>query len=159
METEVEERVGAAAAPLDVIERETAVLMRHLELLRRRTDSYQEVDRAEYLMLRTLAETGPVDINTLACALGVDPSTAGRQVAAMQDSGLVERAPAEDRRRCIVVTTPEGERRRDSVRRRRTANTAELLEGWNADDLRTLGAMFTRYNQAVADRYLRGDAT
>lgn len=141
---------------LEVIERETAVLMRHLELLRRRTDSYQELDRAEYLLLRTLAETGPVDINTLACALGVDPSTAGRQIAAMQEAGLVARAPAStDRRRSIIVATEEGESRRDSVHARRMRNTAELLGEWSEGDLDTLGTMFTRYNQAVASRYLR----
>lgn len=146
------------AGALEVIERETAVLMRHLELLRRRTDSYRELDRAEYLMLRTLAETGPVDINSLACALGVDPSTAGRQVAVMQEAGLVERAPSEsDRRRSIVAMTGEGTCRMDTVRHRRLDNAADLLADWPESELRTLGAMFTRYNKAVAKRYLTGD--
>lgn len=150
--------VEAPVAALEVIERQTAVLMRHLELLRRRTDSYRELDRAEYLMLRTLAETGPVHINTLACALGVDPSTAGRQVAVMQDAGLVEREPgATDRRRSVIAMTDEGTRRMDAVRRRRVDNAAELLAEWSADDLHILGEMFTRYNKAVAKRYLPGE--
>ena len=40
--------------PLDEIELATAVLTRNFELLRRRSDVYTDLDRAEYLLLRTL---------------------------------------------------------------------------------------------------------
>ena len=80
--------------PLDEIELATAVLTRNFELLRRRSDVYTDLDRAEYLLLRTLEDLGPVGISALAAALGVDASTAGRQLTAMQAKGLVERTPA-----------------------------------------------------------------
>lgn len=144
---------------LAVIERQTAVLMRHFEMLHRRTDVYDVLDRAEYLMLRTLDESGPLDINGLATSLGLDPSTAGRQVAALQNAGLVARSPApSDRRRSIVTPTPEGLHRMETVRERRTRNTADLLSDWTEDDLRTLGGMFERYNRAVAAKHLTGAA-
>lgn len=140
---------------LDLIEHQTAVLVRHFELLNRRSETRDTLDRAEYLLLRTLAGCGPMDINTLAAALGLDPSTAGRQVGAMRAAGLVtgEPAPA-DRRRTVLTPTEDGLRRMETVRRVRSGNIADLLADWSEEDLRTLGVMFGRYNRAVAARYL-----
>lgn len=143
---------------LDVIERQAAVLVRHFELLHRRSDVHDTLDRAGYLLLRTLDDRGPMDINTLASTLGVDPSTAGRQVSAMQAAGLVLREPGEDdRRRSVVSPTAEGRSKTAYVRRRRADDLAELLADWSEDELRTLGAMFDKYNRAVAARYLVPD--
>lgn len=143
--------------PLEVIEVASAVLVRNFELLRRRSGIYTDLDRAEYLLLRTLNEIGPSDICTLASALGLDPSTAGRQVAVMQSKGMVERTPAAtDRRRSIISPTTDGIERMDTARTRRRESTADLLADWSENDLRTLGEMFTRYNQSIAERYLTG---
>jgi DNA-binding MarR family transcriptional regulator len=133
------------------------VLIRHIEMLYRRTDLHDDLDRASYLLLRTLDDCGPTDINGLAASLGLDPSTAGRQVCVLKDAGLVERSPApEDRRRSIITPTDEGLRRMETVRGRRTENLADLLTGWSVDDLNTLGAMFDKYNRAIAAKYLTG---
>ena len=141
---------------LDVIEVASAMLVRNFELLRRRSDVYAELDRAEYLLLRILDQAGPSDICGLAAALGLDPSTAGRQVVAMEAKSLVHRAPADgDRRRTIITPTDEGRRRMAATRDRRSRETGELLADWSGEDLRLLAAMFTRYNQALARRYLR----
>lgn len=146
---------GETADLLDLIEVASAVLVRNFELLRRRSDVYSELDRAEYLLLRILDQDGASDICGLAAALGLDPSTAGRQVVAMEAKGLVRRAPADDdRRRTIITPTAEGKRRTTATRARRSRETGELLTGWSHDDLRTLAEMFTRYNQAVGRRYL-----
>lgn len=140
---------------LDVVEMQSAVLVRNFELLRRRGKVYRELDGAEYLLLRTLEERGPLDIGTLAAALGLDPSTAGRQVGQMYSAGLVSREPGPgDRRRSIVAATTAGRDAAEAVRRRRRASIADLLAGWSEDDVRTLGGMFTRYNDAVAAQYL-----
>jgi DNA-binding MarR family transcriptional regulator len=148
-----------ASPALAVIERQTAVLIRHIEMLYRRTDLHDDLDRASYLLLRTLDDCGPMDINGLAAALGLDPSTAGRQVCVLKDTGLVERSPApEDRRRSIITPTAEGLRRMAMVRGRRTENLADLLAGWSEADLDTLGAMFDKYNRAIAAKYLTGSA-
>jgi DNA-binding MarR family transcriptional regulator len=139
---------------LDLIEAHTAVMVRNFELLSRRTDIYDELDRAGYLLLRTLAATGPADITTLAATLGLDPSTAGRQVSAMTAAGLVERAPAPaDKRRSIVVATAEGRERARRVHDRRRDNLAAMFDGVPEDELRVIGESFARYNQAVARHY------
>jgi DNA-binding MarR family transcriptional regulator len=141
--------------PLDVVEKATAQLTRNFEMLRRRSDIYSELDKAGYLLLRTLEEMGPTDIGSLAAAIGLDPSTAGRQVAVMQEKGLVDRAPdPADRRRSIISPTGEGHRRMVGTRCRRRGAMGELLSDWSDEDLSTLGRMLTRYNHAVAQRYL-----
>lgn len=144
---------------LSVVERQTAVMARHFEMLHRRSDVHDELDRAEYLLLRMLDEAGPLDINTLACKLGLDPSTAGRQVSVLESAGLAVRTPAPgDRRRSIITPTPEGAERMRRVRGLRTQNVADLLAEWNDEDLRVLGAVLARYNTTVAKRYLTGEA-
>lgn len=149
------EGAGETADVLDVIELASAVLVRNFELLRRRSDAYTNLDRAEYLLLRTLDQTGPLDICTLAGAVGLDPSTAGRQAAVMQGKGLVERRrDAADRRRSIVCPTSKGHKLMVRTRARRREATAELLAEWADDELRTLARTFTHYNQTVAQRYL-----
>jgi DNA-binding MarR family transcriptional regulator len=141
--------------PLDLVELESAVLVRHFEMLRRRTDVYREVERAEYLLLRSLDGEGPTDICGLAARLGLDPSTAGRQVHGLSERGLVARTPApEDRRRSVVTLSPAGRRVMRRVQSRRRDETASLLADWSADDVRELGEALTRYNAAVAERYL-----
>lgn len=149
----MERRSQALAA----VERQTAVLVRHFELLNRRGAIHEHLDRAEYLLLRILDETGPADINTLAAALGLNPSTAGRQVSALLASGLAERAKdPDDRRRCVVTPTELGFQRMREVQRMRTDNTADLLSGWSDEDLGVLASMFNKYNTAVAEKYLTG---
>jgi DNA-binding MarR family transcriptional regulator len=140
---------------LDVLELASAVLMRNFELLRRRSDVYSELDRAEYLLLRTLDQLGPTDIGSLAAAVGLDPSTAGRQVAGMESRHLVDRAPSvQDRRRSIIAPTGAGRHRMEATRARRRAATADLLAGWTDEELQQLGELLTRYNKAIADRFL-----
>jgi DNA-binding MarR family transcriptional regulator len=137
------------------IEVQAAVLTRNFELLRRRRSQQLEVDRAEYLMLRTLAGLGTPSIGDLADALGLDPSTVGRQVTVLTQAGWARRlADPADRRRMIVQITSSGRAamRRTSAERRR--RTRELLDGWNQDDLRTLAQMFARYNAEVARHHL-----
>lgn len=138
------------------LELQTAVLSRNLELLRRRSDVYDRIDRSEYLLLRTLEDTGPADIRSLAARLGLDPSTAGRQVATMTEQGLVRRTQdPTDRRRAVITPTALGRRLMNTVRGRRTEATAELLAGWTQRERRALATLLAKYNDTVAHAYLR----
>jgi DNA-binding MarR family transcriptional regulator len=142
---------------LDVIEMAAVTMVRNFELMRRRSDVYIELDRSEYLLLRTLDQLGPLDIYSLATALGLDPSTAGRQVSVMHGKGLVKRTPAAtDRRRSIISPTAKGLRQMVVTRTRNRDFLKGLLDGWASDDVSTLSRMFTRFNDAVADLYLSG---
>lgn len=140
---------------LSDIELQSAVLVRHFEMLRRRSEVYQGLERAEYLMLRTLDSGGATDIAGIAARLGLDPSTAGRQVTAMTRRGLVARSQArQDRRRCIVAPTAEGTRLMEEVRRRRHEETEALLAAWEEHERAALADVLARYNETVAARYL-----
>lgn len=143
---------------LDTLEMATAVLTRNFELLRRRTDVYADLDKSEYLLLRTLEEIGDADITTLAGAVGLDPSTAGRQVSVMLGRGLVTKvADGTDRRRSIISPSPRGRELMNVTRGRRRQITEELLAGWTPDELDTFARLLTTYNQAVAAKYLLTD--
>lgn len=138
------------------LEFHTAVLTRNLELLRRRSDIYDRIDRSEYLLLRTLDAAGPSDIGSLAAALGLDPSTAGRQVATMTEQGLVKRSPhPSDRRRAVITPTGYGRRLMNAVRERRLEATADLLAAWTPRERRELATLLAKYNDTVASAYLR----
>jgi DNA-binding MarR family transcriptional regulator len=143
------------AEALAEVEIQFAVLVRHLELLRRRTDASQGLERAEYLLLRTLDARGPLEIRGLAECLGLDPSTAGRQVNALAQQGLVERTTdTADRRRHIISLTEPGRRVMGEVQQRRLDSAAELLQDWTPEEVAVLASSITRYNRAVAARYL-----
>lgn len=137
------------------IEVQAAVLTRNFELLRRRRSQQLEVDRAEYLLLRTLADLGDCSIGDLAEALGLDASTVGRQVAVLEDSGWADRlVDPVDRRRTIVQMTAAGRAAMRRTSRERRRRTRELLAGWSERDLRTLATMFAAYNAEVARHHL-----
>ena len=107
------------------------------------------------LLLSRLARCGPRRATDLAADTYLDLSTVSRQIRSLVDRGLVERSPdPEDRRRSIVAPTEEGLRAMERVRLRRTDSLADLLADWSQTDLDTLGAMFGRYNRAVAAKHL-----
>lgn len=140
---------------LEELEWESAVLVRNFELLRRRSGRNARLDQAEYLLLRTVTELGSADINTLACAIGVDPSTAGRQLGMMAEAGLVRREPdPADRRRCVIAPTAAGSTQMATERMQRQERLSDLLADFSPDEAKTLAQMFAKYNKAVTDRYI-----
>jgi DNA-binding MarR family transcriptional regulator len=138
------------------VERELAVLIRHLERLGRHSDLYAGMGgagRAGYLLLMTLEDAGSATIGTLAATLGLDASTVTRQIAAMEAEGLVDRAVDPHDRRCSIISPSErGRSLLHSVRTRRSARVDALLEGWSARDRRDLARLLERLNGALAAR-------
>lgn len=156
--SDTSEVAPARTHALEAIEFQSAVLVRNLEMIRRRGDLYVEADRAGYLLLRTLASRGPMDISALAGALGLDPSTTGRQVNTVERARLVERATASnDRRRSVIALSERGISAMEAVRGRRLDGTAEMLDDWSETDLQHMAALFSRYNAAITRRYLSAE--
>lgn len=74
--------------------------------------------------LQLIADRGAVSTSTLATLLGIDPSTASRNLAGLQKAGLVTRKKAsDDGRQTDVRLTPKGKRAADAA----TASSAEAL--------------------------------
>jgi DNA-binding MarR family transcriptional regulator len=138
------------------VERELAVLVRHLERLGRHSDLYAGMGgagRAGYLLLMTLEEAGSATIGALAVTLGLDASTVTRQIATMESDGLIERAVDPQDRRCSIISASEhGRDLLGSVRRRRSARVDSLLDGWPTPDRRDLARLLERLNGALAAR-------
>jgi DNA-binding MarR family transcriptional regulator len=104
-----------------------------------------QLDRAAYPLLRGIAECGPVRLSDLAARLGVQVSTASRQVKELEQAGLVERTgDPRDGRVAMLALAPAGcealLRLRESWRRA----LAEILAEWPEEDRQALGALLTR---------------
>jgi DNA-binding MarR family transcriptional regulator len=103
------------------------------------------LDRAAYAALCRVHEAGPLRLSELAARMGVDASTASRQVQQLERTGLVGRVgdPA-DRRASLLALTAEGDRVLTRMRQARRASLAQVLGGWSRADRRTLAAALTR---------------
>ena len=139
--------------PLDLIETEMAVLARGLERHHRQSEIYRDLDRASYLIARTLETTGPLSINRLAAALGLDPTTVTRQVSTMEAARLiVRRADPNDGRVTLVSLSAHGRRTTRTVQLVRQERLETLLRDWTQNDRRKLGRLLARFN----DELVRG---
>jgi DNA-binding MarR family transcriptional regulator len=147
---------------LAAVETQLAVLVRSLELVRRqaRNRPSQALDRAVYLMLRTLDASGPSMVIALAALLGLDPSTAARQVAAMRDKGLVNTgSDPRDGRAVLVSPTAHGLQQMRDVRQARQNSIADLIADWPPDEQAALARVLTRLNESIREKRLQPTET
>ncbi len=79
--------------------------------------------------LQLIAEHGAVSTSLLATLLGIDPSTASRNLAGLERVGFITRKKgAEDARQTDVRLTPRGKRTADSVAADALSAMISLLE-------------------------------
>ena len=136
---------------LDRIETELAVLIRALERLQRRSDIHKDLDRASYLIARTLERTGPVSINGLASTLGLDATTVTRQVATMHACRLVlRRADPDDGRVSVIRLSEKGHRTMRAVQLLRRQRLESLLGDWTENDRLELGRLIGQFNYELS---------
>lgn len=144
--------VPVVADSLAVLERELAMLARSLEALGRRSEIHRRLDRAGYVLLRSLAADGPASISGIATRLGLDATTVTRQVAGLEADGLVRRRrDVLDARIARVEITGPGRRRMDAVGAARRDRVGALVADWSAEDVRRLSALLGRFNEAIRD--------
>jgi DNA-binding MarR family transcriptional regulator len=138
--------------PLEVLETEMAVLQRALERLARRSDIHRDLDRASYLLARTVDATGPVSVKALASRLGLDATTVTRQVSTMERRGLVGRhSDPKDGRVSVIELSPRGRRTMRAVQRARRDRARDLFAKWSPRDQREFGQLLGRFNDAICD--------
>jgi DNA-binding MarR family transcriptional regulator len=98
-----------SARPLQLVARALARLSRE----RARTE---EVTPQQAEALQVIAERGCVSTSSLAAVLGIDPSTASRNLAGLERAGLVSRRrDNDDGRQAEIRLTPLGKRTEDAV--------------------------------------------
>jgi DNA-binding MarR family transcriptional regulator len=138
---------------ISVIETELLTLVRHLETFGRKGSLYVEVDRAGYLVLRTLERMGPVPTGAVAAALQLDASTVTRQVTTLVAGGFVERrSNPDDGRSSHLAVTAAGRQTMRSVERQRRRVLEVMFAEWDEGHRDLLGQMLTRLNLAVIDQ-------
>jgi DNA-binding MarR family transcriptional regulator len=136
-------------AELSAIERAFTRIIRwgNLPRVRDRFDAAagMALDRASYSVLFRLEEGGPTRLSELAQRLGLDLSTASRQVHHLELAGLVQRAVVEeDRRAALLSVTDEGRELIARIRQAKRAVITEMLAGWTQEERQELGRVLTR---------------
>lgn len=138
------------ADPIGTIETELLNLVRHLERLGRRSSLYRTVDRAGYLLMRTLDRTGPLPAGQLADQLQLDASTVARQVGALVSAGFVERrSNPDDGRSSDLAVTAAGRRTMRGVEEQRRTVLQGMFEAWDDTERVALGRSLALLNQAL----------
>ncbi|MBH5336969.1 MarR family transcriptional regulator [Streptomyces pactum] len=131
------------------LERELAVFLRRArassgEMAR---EVHPELEPAAYGLLVRLADAGPQRATDLAAYFGVGKATMSRQLRALEELGLVTRAPdPADGRAFLVELTPEGRERFRRVREARRNQYAQRLAAWERSEVAELARLLRRLN-------------
>ena len=93
------------------------------------------LERALFPLLVLVERLGPIGVVDLAGRVGRDHTTVSRQVARLEELGLVERRAGQaDRRVREAVITPQGKVATDAVDAARGRMALALFGGWSQED-------------------------
>jgi DNA-binding MarR family transcriptional regulator len=109
--------------------RAVQVVARGLGRISRERARSGEVTPQQAETLQLISEKGAVSTSQLAVILGIDPSTASRNLAGLEKAGLVQRKKGtEDGRQTDIRLTPKGKRAADSATQGANQAFASLLD-------------------------------
>ena len=104
-----------------------------------------DLDRALFPLLARIDRRGPLGVVELADLAGRDYTTVSRQVARLEELGLVARRPGADKRVREAVVTARGKTVTAAIDRAREKMLNELFAAWDGDDLATLVRLLRRF--------------
>lgn len=108
-----------------------------------------DVEWSARMILRCVANEGPMRAGGIADLLQTDPSTVSRQVADLVKGGLLERrADPQDGRASLLVLTTEAERVLADHDRIRLDYFGRMLQDWTEQELAGFAAQLARFNKA-----------
>lgn len=111
------------------------------------------LDRALFPLLVGIGRFGPIGVVDLADRAGRDHTTVSRQVAKLEELGLVERqAGATDRRVREAVASPAGRAMIGKVDAARARIGRETLKDWEAGELDELVRLMEKFAGAIEGR-------
>jgi DNA-binding MarR family transcriptional regulator len=113
---------------------------------------HPELSLVSYTILAHLEDQQGCRATDLAAYYLLDKSTVSRQVAALEEAGLLERRrdPA-DHRVHVLHLAPRGVEVLASARTRRRESFRERLADWAPEDLERFAGYLVRYNQDAAE--------
>lgn len=149
---------GTELVSVEAIEQELTLLVRRAQKVHLRGGpTEQVVERAAYGILAWLHDTGPLRPSELAAHFHLDASTISRQVASLEQAGLVTREPdAEDRRALRLRLTEGGQKVLSTTRAERRGVVRSLLESWSPEDLANFASLLAAFNAGL-DKHLTLD--
>ncbi len=116
-------------ADTDRFARAVQVVARGLGRISRERARAGDVTAQQAETLQLILERGAVSTSTLAIMLGIDPSTASRNLSGLERAGLITRKKGtDDGRQTDVRLTPRGKRAADAVSQEATQALGLLLE-------------------------------
>ncbi len=143
--------MSAAESAVETIQREMTIFARRARASAGRM--HPELSLVSYTLLGHLEEQSGCRATDLAAHYALDKSTVSRQVAALEQAGLIERRLApEDHRVQVLHLTEAGREILAQVTRSRRAAFRERLADWPAEDLVRFAAYLERYNADPGDR-------
>jgi DNA-binding MarR family transcriptional regulator len=102
--------------------------------------------------LRLIARSGPIAVTDVARNLGVDQSTASRQIRPLEDAGLLHRtADTSDRRVAWLEVTDRGQAVLDRVHGLRRDDLALVLSDWSNEDRAHLARLLERFKDSMLE--------
>ena len=109
--------------------RAVQIVARGLGRISRERARAGEVTAQQAETLQLILERGAVSTSTLAVMLGIDPSTASRNLSGLERAGFITRKKGtDDGRQTDVRLTPRGKRTADSVTQESAQAFALLME-------------------------------
>ncbi|MGR9172780.1 MarR family winged helix-turn-helix transcriptional regulator [Hyphomicrobiales bacterium] len=115
------------------------------------------LDRALFPLLVGIERLGPIGVVDLADRAGRDYTTVSRQVAKLENLGLIQRQPSRtDRRVTEAVVTAKGKSMTDRVDAARERIGIEIFKTWDPDDLDNLVRLMQKFADAVKDDPVKG---
>ncbi|MGW0663543.1 MarR family winged helix-turn-helix transcriptional regulator [Streptodolium elevatio] len=115
--------------------------------------------RSAISILFVLYRHGPLGVKEIADRLGVEQSTASRQIRPLEEQGLVRReGDPRDGRAVLLHLTDEGLETRELIRQVWLRDIAVVWADWDPGDREQLGALLTRFRDSYQQlRDTRGD--
>jgi DNA-binding MarR family transcriptional regulator len=140
--TDEQRRIGAAMREL----RRGVAMQR----FRERVYGESSLDVGQHDALDVIVTAGEVRMGDVAAALRIEPSTATRTVARLEEAGLVERRRSDaDARAVVVAPTPAGQAVHAATVASATAAMDELLTRFSNDEQRQLAELLGRLVDAI----------
>jgi DNA-binding MarR family transcriptional regulator len=111
------------------------------------------LDRALFPLLVRLSLSPSMGGAELAAQVGRDPSTVSRQIARLEELGLVKRQTgASDMRVKEAIITKAGARTIEMIKLARRRLLTRLMDGWTREDRAMLSKLLRRFSNAMRDR-------
>ncbi|HVI97611.1 MAG TPA: MarR family transcriptional regulator [Sphingomonas sp.] len=115
------------------------------------------LERALFPLLVLVERLGPIGVVELAARVGRDYTTVSRQVARLEELGLVERrSSAADRRVREAVITPQGKTATDALDAARERMALALFADWSRDEFDQLVRLMRKLADGMDDLPDRG---